>query len=210
MAKLPANSIDLIVTDPPYIAEYIHLYGDLAREAKRVLKPGAYCFAYCGAQFLPKIMELMNPHLDWFWLFEIVHKGGYPRMWNKKLMVGCKPIVAYTKGKPTKLTWLTNLIIEKEKRNTETAKKYHRWGQPVTFPRKIIEALTLEGDTVLDPFVGGGMTAKACKETNREFIGFEIDTSLKEFIDSRMAQESLHSFFTVDAKKMSVKEVAEN
>jgi DNA modification methylase len=189
MALIPANSVDMIFTDPPYIAECISLYGDLAMEAKRVLKPGGYVFAYCGAQFLSQIIELMNPHLEWFWLFEIMHRGGYPRMWNKKIMVGCKPVVAYTKGKPSRTSWLTNLIIEKGK-----SKEYHKWGQPPDFPRKIITSLTDEGDTILDPFVGGGTTAKVCKELNRKFIGFEIDSSLKPIIDSRMAQECLAPF----------------
>jgi predicted methyltransferase len=66
MAKLAANSVDMIFTDPPYIADCIGLYGDLAKEAQRVLKPGGYCFAYLGAEFLPQVMQLMSPYLDWF------------------------------------------------------------------------------------------------------------------------------------------------
>jgi tRNA G10 N-methylase Trm11 len=84
MAKLRDNSVNMIFTDPPYISECIGLYEDLAREAKRVLKPGGYCFAYCGAQFLPQIMQYMGTYLDWFWLFEIKHNHGWPRMFNKK------------------------------------------------------------------------------------------------------------------------------
>ena len=46
-------------------------------------------------------------------------------------------------------------------------------------PLKLIKYLTLKstkpGDTVLDPFMGSGTTAIACKQTRRKFIGMEID-----------------------------------
>lgn len=190
MSNIPANSVDLIVTDPPYPKEYVNLYGDLAREAKRVLKEGHYLFAYCGAHELPEILQLMTPHLEWFWLFEIKHNGGYPRMWNKRIMVASKPVVSFTKGKPEQLEWMVSLHTTEKNRD----KKFHKWGQSCDFPRKIIEMYTKEGDVVLDPFVGGGTTAKVCKELNRKFIGFEIDTELKPIIDSRMAQENLSIF----------------
>ena len=38
-----------------------------------------------------------------------------------------------------------------------------------------IEILSNENDTVLDFFMGVWTTAIACKQTNRNFIGFEID-----------------------------------
>lgn len=50
---------------------------------------------------------------------------------------------------------------------------------PTIKPLDIIEILiknsSLEGDTVLDCFMGSGTTGVACKETNRNFIGIEID-----------------------------------
>ena len=38
-----------------------------------------------------------------------------------------------------------------------------------------IKLSTQEGDTVLDPFIGSGTTALACKHLNRNCIGFEIN-----------------------------------
>lgn len=52
-------------------------------------------------------------------------------------------------------------------------------GHPATFhidlPLRCIKAGTQEGDIVYDPFSGTGTVAKACVETNRKFIGSEID-----------------------------------
>jgi site-specific DNA-methyltransferase (adenine-specific) len=51
-------------------------------------------------------------------------------------------------------------------------------GHPATFheevPRRCIEASTVVGDIVLDPFVGSGTTCKVAKSLNRKYIGFEI------------------------------------
>ena len=54
-------------------------------------------------------------------------------------------------------------------------------GHPATFhidlPTRCILASTIEGDIVLDPYVGSGTTALASKNTNRNYIGFEISTT---------------------------------
>ncbi|HQA59270.1 MAG TPA: site-specific DNA-methyltransferase, partial [Acetivibrio sp.] len=52
-----------------------------------------------------------------------------------------------------------------------------------------------EGDVVLDPFMGSGTTAVACINTNRNYIGFEIDNdyykAAKERLESVKAQLTL-------------------
>ena len=39
---------------------------------------------------------------------------------------------------------------------------------------------------VLDPFMGSGSTAVACKKSGRNFIGFEIDPKYYEVCQSRL------------------------
>ena len=46
---------------------------------------------------------------------------------------------------------------------------------PVELVEKIILNFTIESDIVLDPFTGTGTTGVACKNTNRDFIGIELD-----------------------------------
>ena len=45
---------------------------------------------------------------------------------------------------------------------------------PFELPYRLISMFSVKGDTVLDPFAGGGTTLKACQLTNRNGIGFEI------------------------------------
>ena len=51
----------------------------------------------------------------------------------------------------------------------------HPTPKPWQLAAHFIELHTKPGDLVLDPFMGGGSTAEACKRTGRRFLGFEID-----------------------------------
>ena len=45
---------------------------------------------------------------------------------------------------------------------------------PEKLMKRIITLFTNDGDTVVDPFCGSGTTIKACKDLNRNFIGFDL------------------------------------
>ena len=57
-------------------------------------------------------------------------------------------------------------------------------------PKKIIENLIInssnENDIVLDPFMGSGTTAVACKELGRQYIGFEINPKWSKIANDRV------------------------
>lgn len=61
---------------------------------------------------------------------------------------------------------------------THDAKYRGNWSPYI--PRNLILRYSTEGDTVLDPFVGGGTTAVEAKLTNRNFIGFDINPDAVE------------------------------
>ena len=54
-------------------------------------------------------------------------------------------------------------------------KGLHPTQKPVALLEYLINTYTNEGDTVLDNCMGSGSTGVACKNTNREFIGMELD-----------------------------------
>ena len=80
----------------------------------------------------------------------------------------------YTKGTIPTCVW--------EKNNHTTSKDYCGW-HPTTknleILERIIRAYSNENDLILDPFMGSGSTAIACKLSNRHYIGCELD---KEYI----------------------------
>lgn len=51
----------------------------------------------------------------------------------------------------------------------------HPTQKPIEVMEWLIDRLTDEGDLVLDPFMGSGSTGVACINTNRKFIGIELD-----------------------------------
>lgn len=72
----------------------------------------------------------------------------------------------------------TSIITVKK----EHYKFIHPTQKPVRLMERLINLVTEEGDTVLDPFSGSGSTALACQNLNRKFIAFEIDKEY--YIDS--------------------------
>ena len=59
---------------------------------------------------------------------------------------------------------------------------------PEKLPQMCIELLTYVGDTVLDPFMGSGTTAKVAKELGRNYIGFEISKEYCEIAENRIKE----------------------
>lgn len=73
--------------------------------------------------------------------------------------------------------------------NKENALEYiHPTQKPVDLIEYLIEKSSVNGDNILDCFMGSGTTAKACINTQRNYIGFELD---KEY--HRISEERIHS-----------------
>ena len=80
----------------------------------------------------------------------------------------------------------TILEAPKPKKGTEIG---HMTVKPVSVMRQLIRLFTIEGQTVLDPFVGSGTTAVAALQDNRKFVGFEIDPDYTEIALQRVKSE---------------------
>lgn len=68
--------------------------------------------------------------------------------------------------------------------------------KPLPFIKNLIINSSQENQVVLDPFMGSGTTAVACKELNRQFIGFELNPKFYE-----IANDRLNDVTQVDKKK---------
>lgn len=67
----------------------------------------------------------------------------------------------------------------------------HPTQKPLRIMERIIKTSSKEGNIVLDCFMGSGTTAVACKQLNRNFIGFEINPEYVKIANKRLAQEVL-------------------
>lgn len=69
---------------------------------------------------------------------------------------------------------------------TECYNQGHSATFPVSLPEWFIKLFTVEGDVVLDPFVGAGTTAVAAKQLNRHYIGIDLNREFCEIARVRL------------------------
>ncbi len=80
-------------------------------------------------------------------------------------------------------------ILDHWFRNDEP--RLHEAQKPVKILEFLIQLTTKEGQIVLDPFIGSGSTAIACKNLNRRFIGFEIEPESADLANGRIEKHIL-------------------
>jgi site-specific DNA-methyltransferase (adenine-specific) len=68
-------------------------------------------------------------------------------------------------------------------------KRYHPTQKNLEMIKYLIKIHSNENDLVLDTFLGGGTTAVACHDLNRNFIGFEIDKHYFEVSKNRLQEK---------------------
>ena len=81
-------------------------------------------------------------------------------------------------------------IISVTRENTY-GKNYHPTQKPVKLLETLVQTYTNEGDTVLDFCMGSGSTGVACKNTNRNFIGIELDEKYFNIAKERLTDEGV-------------------
>jgi len=172
MADMPANSVDMIFTDPPYGEEYIHLYKDLAELGARVLKPGGSLITYVGHYAIPQITQMMGDYLRYWWMLVIQQEGQAARLIGKNVFVEYKPMLWYVKEhRRDDVDWVADLI-----KSPQPEKIVHEWQQHYLEAEYYIHHLTLPGDVVLDPMCGSGTTLIGGYKLKRQMIGIELDS----------------------------------
>ncbi|MGO9121233.1 MAG: DNA-methyltransferase [Desulfomonilaceae bacterium] len=167
------DSVDLLLTDPPYLGKYLPLWGDLGKFAARVLKPGKLLVTYSGHYHLPEVIGLLSQHLEYVWIAAIVYPSFPATVFDRRLKTSWKPALLFSKGKyePLEnLEWFADRI-EGDGRN----KSHHKWEQGIGESEYFIENLTYEGDLVVDPFLGSGTNGLAAKRLQRRFLGCDVD-----------------------------------
>lgn len=185
MRELPDESIDLIVTDPPYKKEYLYTYDYLAEESPRLLKQGASLIIIVGHYALPDIIKKFNNKLKYRWIFCMNQfEGSHARM-AMGIEVMWKPILWYVKGAyPQGRGFIKDGFTVTGK--SGQTKKYHKWEQDLSWANFFIEKLSKENDIILDPFVGSGTTCISAKSLNRQYIGFEINPEYIQIANKRI------------------------
>jgi len=73
-------------------------------------------------------------------------------------------------------------------------KTFHKTQKPVALMEYLIKTYTNKGETVLDFTMGSGTTGVACKNTNRNFIGIEMDDNYFKIAEQRIKETEYKLF----------------
>ncbi len=169
---IEGNSVSLIFTDPPYHDKYLYLYEDLAVHASRVLRDGGSLVTYVGQGNIGKIINMMEAQgLKFHWPITVKHSGPSASVFGKKVLVACKIMLWFVKGKYE--GEFVRDFIESEFQG----KELHEWAQSTVESDYYIKYMTIENEIVYDPFLGQGTFGISAIKLNRQFIGCEIDVN---------------------------------
>ncbi len=166
---------DSVITDPPYPEEFLPVYEDLAKACKNV----PLVAVMCGQTYLPQIMALMCPHLEYRWTLCYLTPGSQLRQWQRKVDCGWKPVLLF--GKPQ--GYLFDLV-----KSDADDKRFHGWGQSESGFLQLVDRLTKPGQLVCDPFLGGGTTAICSLALGRRFVGCDVDEKAVKMSQGRVAK----------------------
>lgn len=175
------ESIDAIITDPPYPQEYLPLWDDLAKLAKKVLKPSGLLVTYCGQIHLDTIVEKLSKELQYYWILTMLQPGATTKVFARNVLVGWKPILIFQKP-PFKQINSFYDVFKSEQRE----KDLHEWQQSESGVLELIQKFTLEGQIILDPFAGSGTTLAMSVANGRKAIGIEKDENYVKTIKERL------------------------
>jgi 16S rRNA G966 N2-methylase RsmD len=172
LAEVPDGSVDLIVTDPPYPADFLPLWSDLAEVAARVLRPQGVMLAMSGKIHVDEVMQRLGQHLAYGWIYCQPLERGLTRIMARNILQEWKPVLAYSNGK-----WPSGRIDQHGDRfdSGHREKARYRWEQDAGPMIDIIKVHLPEGGLVLDPFAGTGSFGVAALLASCTFIGVEAD-----------------------------------
>lgn len=211
MKKIPDSSIDLIVTDPPYLMKYktnrrkdnshkfcseiagdddLELIINYIKECYRIMKNDSACYMFCNSNkvdvFKREIEKVgFNIKNIIVWVKNNWSAGDLKSAYGKQYEF----ILYVNKGRRlingSRLTdvWEFNRVSEK--------KQLHQNQKPVELIKQCIKKSSDPGAIVFDGFMGSGTTAIACIDTDRHYIGYELDPEYYKVANNRILDYEL-------------------
>jgi len=194
MKGIPDNSIDLILTDPPYGAMKgfsndtpSKIQNNIKQWSKTIKSKTETTLIFC---YYLNIRYWLNEFNDWQLLNILTwHKelgANNSRSFSQK----SEYILWFTKNNqyifnPPQVLCTSNRCFGQYKtmtdlflipfNNMDNERVDHPTQKPLKLINILINATSHEKHIILDPFLGSGTTAIACKQLNRRFIGIEIN-----------------------------------
>lgn len=201
MPTLPGESVDFVLTDPPYLVNFKGRWNSEQRsiigdddpswlrpaflEIWRLMKPDTFCVSFYGW-----------PHTDTFlgiWkaigFRPVSHLAFVKRQWGLGRFTRGTHETAYllAKGNPAIPEAAISDVIDWQRDDVQL----HPNQKPVSALTPLIHTYCSPGGLVLDPFMGSGSTLRAAKDLGYSAIGIEIERDYCRKAAARLAQSVL-------------------
>lgn len=205
LQQLPDQSVDLLLTDPPYnlspystgnmqftwrkeinndLAEWDRHFdpGDFRKQFLRVLKPTGNLFAFCSYNLLGRWHEVFDPVFDTFQFFVWHKTNPVPKIRKQGFLNSCELIVCMWNRQHTwnfgRQNEMHNFFESPICMSPERLKEpKHPTQKPVALLKHLIGIASRPDDLVFDPFMGVGSTGVAARMLGRRFLGMELDAN---------------------------------
>lgn len=216
MKGIPDNSIDLVVTDPPYKMTkqgnscrpnymksgmgYNLFSGSLIRPKDWLpvcfakLKDDTHFYSFCNLNDLELYLKVLKD--SGFKIHNILTMRKNTKMPNRWYLKYTEFIIFARKGKAKPINDMTSRDYFDVNMPTNKNGKLHITQKPLILIEKLIFNSSFENQTILDPFMGSGTSGVACKQLNRDFIGIELDETYFN-ISQRRIKATQKGFFPI-------------
>lgn len=183
MREMPANSVDFILTDPPYLVNFRDRLGRTLQndtntnwlkpamaEAYRALKQNRLMLCFYGWPRAEKFLEAWR-EAGFRPVGHLVFRKSYTTKATDFLKYQHEQAYLLAKGRPA----MIGGAIPDMQRLEFTGNKLHPTQKAVMSLLPIVQAYSLPGDIILDCFCGSASTCAAALLTGRRYIGIELD-----------------------------------
>lgn len=203
MRELPADSVDVIVTDPPYGMDYqshrrkerygrikgdknLDFLDDSFREMKRVLKDDSAIYVFASWHNIDVFKEAFERYFKLkniiIWVKNSHGSGDLKGAYAPKYEM----ILFGHKGRSLLRGKRMEDVLQCDR--VSGSKSVHATQKPTLLLKELIANSSDEGAIVLDPFLGSGSTAVAAVEVGRHYVGYELSEDYCEIAHHRIAQ----------------------
>lgn len=185
LRQMEPESVDAIVTDPPYGINYVSQTGAKVKndtapfiwflyDAFRVLKPGGSIICFTRWDVQQTFIDAMKlagfkVKSEVIWDKVIGGQGDLKAQFSpshENIIFAIKGKYSFPGHRPRDLVTYQKLA---------SSQMIHPTEKPVGLLTNLISSVTKPGDLIVDPFAGSGSTCVAAKKTGRRFIGIELD-----------------------------------
>ena len=203
MKKLADDGVkvDMILTDPPYLMNYyrhtnnsnikpilndnnFELIQDIMPLLYELLRDGGAMYMFCNSNHIDYFKQQISQHFNYrnilIWLKNGMGMGDLKTTYGKRTEF----IIYASKGRHELNGRRDNDVLEYKK--VPVKKSVLQNQKPVALLEFFINKSSQPNDIILDCFMGSGSTGVACVNTNRQFIGIELDENYYKIAQERI------------------------